>query len=109
VSETAVLAANYLAHRLRDAYALPYGPPAGQPQAAAPCAHAVVAVPRAALDRGATTMDVAKALIDRGHHPPTVHSPLPDCLTLEPTETESRATLDALAADLDRHRRGGRA
>ena len=97
VSETAVLCANYLAQRIKDVYPLPYGPPAGAPMAADPCAHGFVAVPRAILDRGVTTMDVAKALIERGFHPPTVHWPLPDCLTIEPTETESKATLDAFA------------
>ena len=45
-------------------------------------------------------MDVAKALIDRGFHPPTVHWPLPDCFTIEPTETESKATIESFAAAL---------
>jgi glycine dehydrogenase subunit 2 len=100
VSETAVLCANYLAQRIRDAYPLPYGPPPDRPMADDPCAHGFAAVPRAILERGVTTMDVAKALIDRGFHPPTVHWPLPDCLTIEPTETESKSTLDAFAAAL---------
>jgi glycine dehydrogenase subunit 2 len=98
VSETAVLCANYLAQRIRDAYPLPYGPAHGQPMATDPCAHGFVALPRTLLERGVTTMDVAKALIDRGYHPPTVHWPVPDSLTIEPTETESKRTLDAFAA-----------
>lgn len=97
VSEIAVLCANYLAQRIKDVYPLPYGPGGAEPMAADPCAHGFAAVPRAMLDRGVTTMDIAKALIDRGFHPPTVHWPLPDCLTIEPTETESKATLDAFA------------
>ena len=97
VSETAVLCANYLAQRIKHVYPLPYGPAGDAPMAADPCAHGFAAVPRAVLDRGVTTMDLAKALIDRGIHPPTVHWPLPDCLTIEPTETESKATLDAFA------------
>jgi glycine dehydrogenase subunit 2 len=100
VSETAVLCANYPAQKIRDVYPLPYGPAWGQPMAADPCAHGFVAVPRALLERGVTTMDLAKALIDRGIHPPTVHWPLPDSLTIEPTETESKATLDGFAATL---------
>ena len=49
------------------------------------------------LETGTTIMDIAKSLIDRGIHPPTVHFPLHDCLMVEPTETESLATLDAFA------------
>ena len=53
--------------------------------------------PRPMIDRGVTIMDIAKNLIDRGFHPPTVHWPVHDCLMIEPTETESKATLDAFA------------
>jgi glycine dehydrogenase subunit 2 len=42
-------------------------------------------------------MDIAKNLIDRGFHPPTVHWPVHDCLMIEPTETEDKATLDNFA------------
>jgi glycine dehydrogenase subunit 2 len=42
-------------------------------------------------------MDIAKNLIDRGFHPPTVHWPVHDCLMIEPTETESKASLDAFS------------
>ena len=97
VSETAVLAANYVAQRIKDAYPLPYGPQNGQPMATNPCAHEFIAVPQAIIDRGITIMDIAKNLIDRGFHPPTVHWPVHDCLMIEPTETESKATLDAFA------------
>jgi glycine dehydrogenase subunit 2 len=97
VSQTAILAANYLAQRIKHVYSLPFGPQDPQPMAANPCAHEFVTVPRAIIDRGVTIMDLAKALIDRGYHPPTVHFPLHDCLMIEPTETESKAALDAFA------------
>ncbi|HEY2584922.1 MAG TPA: aminomethyl-transferring glycine dehydrogenase subunit GcvPB [Tepidisphaeraceae bacterium] len=97
VSETAVLAANYLAQRVKEAYPLPYGPQNGEPMAANPCAHEFISVPREIIDRGVTIMDIAKNLIDRGFHPPTVHWPVHDCLMIEPTETESKASLDAFA------------
>jgi glycine dehydrogenase subunit 2 len=94
VSETAVLAANYLAQRIKHIYALPFGPANGEPMVSNPCAHEFITVPHAILDRDVSIMDIAKSLIDRGYHPPTVHFPLHDCLMIEPTETESKATLD---------------
>jgi glycine dehydrogenase subunit 2 len=100
VSETAILCANYLAQRVKDAYPLPYGPPAGEAMVNNPCAHEFIAVPRAIIDRGVTIMDIAKSLIDRGIHPPTVHWPVHDCLMIEPTETEDKRSLDALAGAL---------
>ena len=50
-------------------------------------------------DKGVSAMDVAKALLDRGHHPPTMYFPLivHEALMVEPTETESKATLDEAA------------
>ncbi len=99
-SETAILAANYIAQRIKDVYALPFGPEPGQPMAANPCAHEFITVPREIIDRGVSIMDLAKSLIDRGYHPPTVHFPVHDCLMIEPTETESKATLDAFADTL---------
>jgi glycine dehydrogenase subunit 2 len=100
VSESAILAANYIAQRVKHRYPLPYGPKEGQPMAANPCAHEFIAVPKAIIDRGVTIMDIAKNLIDRGFHPPTVHWPVHDCLMIEPTETESKATLDAFCEAL---------
>ncbi|HXE52674.1 MAG TPA: aminomethyl-transferring glycine dehydrogenase subunit GcvPB [Tepidisphaeraceae bacterium] len=97
VSESAILAANYVAQRIKDAYPLPYGPQNGEPMASNPCAHEFISVPRQLIDRGVTIMDIAKNLIDRGFHPPTVHWPVHDCLMIEPTETESKASLDAFA------------
>jgi glycine dehydrogenase subunit 2 len=95
ISESAILAANYIAQKIKDVYPLPYGPAEGQPMATNPCAHEFITVPRAIIDRGVTIMDIAKNLIDRSFHPPTVHWPVHDCLMIEPTETESKATLDA--------------
>ena len=95
VSEIAILSANYMAQRVKHVYPLPYGPAEGKPMATNPCAHEFIAVPKALIDRGVTIMDIAKNLIDNGFHPPTVHWPVHDCLMIEPTETESKATLDA--------------
>jgi glycine dehydrogenase subunit 2 len=94
VSENAILAANYIAQRVKDRYPLPYGPGVGGKMVENPCAHEFIAVPREMIDRGVTIMDIAKNLIDRGIHPPTVHWPVHDCLMIEPTETESKETLD---------------
>jgi len=56
------------------------------------------------VPRGVHALDIAKALIDAGYHPPTVYFPLiiHEALMIEPTETESKETLDAFAADLIR-------
>ena len=55
-------------------------------------------------ERGVTAMDLAKRLLDYGFHAPTVYFPLtvPECLMIEPTETESKETLDAFAETLFR-------
>ena len=91
VSEDAVLAANYLRGRLADAYDLPY---------AQRCKHEFVAsAKKLRAQTGIRMLDVAKRLIDHGFHPPTVYFPLivEECLLIEPTETESLASLDAFA------------
>jgi len=91
MSEAAVLNANYLLARLRDAYELPYD---------RLCMHEfVLSGRRLKRDHGVTTLDVAKRLMDYGFHPPTVYFPLvvPEALMIEPTETESAETLDAFA------------
>jgi len=90
VAEKAVLAANYLAARLKDRYHMPFPPP---------YAHEFIMIPELgqALAAGGTPVtehDIAKRLIDRGIHPPTMSWPIPHCLMVEPTETESLATLD---------------
>jgi glycine dehydrogenase subunit 2 len=91
MSEDAVLNANYLLARLRDAYDLPYD---------RLCMHEFVVSARG-LKRayGITALDVAKRLMDYGFHPPTIYFPLvvPEALMIEPTETEAKETLDAFA------------
>ena len=90
VAETAVLCANYLACRLRDRFEMPYY----DPDQAQYCAHEFITVPQSLLAQGVTLNDIAKRLIDFGIHPPTMHWPVHHCLMIEPTETESLATLD---------------
>jgi len=90
VAQTAVLNANYLGARLRSRFATPYFDPGANKF----CAHEFITVPKDLLAKGVTLIDIAKRLIDYGIHPPTMHWPVHDCLMVEPTETESRATLD---------------
>jgi glycine dehydrogenase subunit 2 len=96
VSENAVLNANYLQARLRDTYPIPHGDRA--------CMHEFVAQGILSGAAGVRTMDIAKRLMDYGFHPPTVYFPLivPEALMIEPTETESKQTLDAFADALIR-------
>jgi glycine dehydrogenase subunit 2 len=94
VSDDAVLAANYLKHRLAGTFDLPYD---------RACKHEFVA--SAASLKAATgvrTLDLAKRLIDFGFHPPTIYFPLivDEGMLIEPTETESLETLDAFADTL---------
>jgi len=84
VAEKAVLNANYLAAKLRHRYPMPFPPP---------YAHEFILVPEFG-ESGVTELDLAKRLIDYGIHPPTMSWPIAHCLMIEPTETESLATLD---------------
>ena len=89
MSEVAVLNANYVLARLKDAYELPYD---------RLCMHEFVLSARTLKrDHGVTALDIAKRLMDYGFHPPTIYFPLvvPEALMIEPTETESKETLDA--------------
>ncbi|UCC77580.1 MAG: aminomethyl-transferring glycine dehydrogenase subunit GcvPB [Anaerolineales bacterium] len=90
VSEHAVLNANYLLNRLKDVYPLPYD---------RTCMHEFVLSGTLPGAPGVHTVDIAKRLMDFGFHPPTVYFPLivPEALMIEPTETESKETLDAFA------------
>lgn len=90
VSENAVLNANYLLSRIKDAYEVPYG---------CRCMHEFVASAARQKEQGVKALDIAKRLIDFGFHPPTIYFPLivPEALMIEPTETESIETLDAFA------------
>jgi len=94
VSDDAVLAANYLKVRLSSAYVVPF------PQA---CMHEFVASAADIKHRtGVRTLDIAKRLIDKGYHPPTIYFPLTveEGMLIEPTETESLETLDAFVGAL---------
>jgi glycine dehydrogenase subunit 2 len=89
MSEVAVLNANYMLARLRDAYELPFD---------RLCMHEFVLSARAQKrEHGITALDVAKRLMDYRFHPPTIYFPLivPEALMIEPTETEPKETLDA--------------
>jgi glycine dehydrogenase subunit 2 len=92
VAEHAVLNANYLKELLKDTYPLPHD---------RICMHEFVLAgpPQDVQEANVHTMDIAKRLIDYGFHPPTVYFPLivAEALMIEPTETESKDTLDAYA------------
>jgi glycine dehydrogenase subunit 2 len=86
-SEMAVINANYIKERLKGIYRLPYD---------SACMHEFVFGGLAEADDHVKTLDVAKRLIDLGFHPPTIYFPLivKEALMVEPTETESLASLD---------------
>jgi glycine cleavage system P protein (glycine dehydrogenase) subunit 2 len=96
VSENAVLNANYLLSRVKHIFPVPQGDR---------CMHEFVcsAAPLKA-QRGISAMDIAKRLLDYGFHAPTVYFPpiVKEALMIEPTETESKETLDAFAQALFR-------
>ena len=91
VAENAVLNANYLMHLLKKHYEVAFQ---------GTCMHEFVLSAKAQAKAGCTANDIAKALIDRGFHPPTVYFPLTvkEAMMVEPTETESKETLEAFAA-----------
>jgi glycine dehydrogenase subunit 2 len=96
VAENAVLNANYLLARVKQFLPVPQGDR---------CMHEFVAsAARLKAEKDISAMEIAKRLLDYGIHAPTVYFPLivREALMIEPTETESRATLDALAAALER-------
>jgi len=90
VADHAVLNANYLRARLRDTYRVPYD---------RICMHEFVAEGRWADAPDVRALDIAKRLMDYRFHPPTNYFPLivHEALMIEPTETESKETLDAFA------------
>ncbi|MDQ4133467.1 MAG: aminomethyl-transferring glycine dehydrogenase subunit GcvPB [Actinomycetota bacterium] len=95
VADAAVLNANWLRHRLRGTYDLPYD---------RPNMHEFVAsAATLKKKKGLRAVDVAKRLLDEGFHAPTVYFPLvvEEALMIEPTETESPQTLEALAQALE--------
>ncbi len=87
VSENAVLNANYLKEKLKSRFDLPF---------AQTYKHEFVLSAARQAKNGVRALDIAKALIDRGFHPPTVYFPLivAEAMMIEPTETESLETLD---------------
>jgi len=96
VSENAVLNANYLLSRVKHILPVPHGDR---------CMHEFVAsAADLKKEKGVTAMDIAKRLLDFGFHAPTVYFPLtvPEAIMVEPTETESKETLDAFTEALFR-------
>jgi glycine dehydrogenase subunit 2 len=96
VSKNAVLNANYLLNRVKHFLPVPQGDR---------CMHEFVASgAKLKAERGVAAMDIAKRLLDFGYHAPTVYFPLTvsEAIMIEPTETESKETLDAFAETLFR-------
>ena len=95
IGEQAVINANYLKKRLEKLYTIPF------PQA---CMHEFVVQADNYLDKGVKALDIAKRLLDYGIHAPTVYFPLiiKECLLIEPTESESKATLDRFIEVMER-------
>jgi len=94
-SETAVLNANYLMHKLKKNYEISYD---------RTCMHEFVLSGKQQKDKGIAVLDIAKRMIDYGIHPPTVYFPLivKEAMMFEPTETESLETIDGAAEILMR-------
>ncbi|MGD7051714.1 aminomethyl-transferring glycine dehydrogenase subunit GcvPB [Sutcliffiella horikoshii] len=88
VTEYAVLNANYMMRRLAEHYDLPFD---------RHCKHEFVLSGKRQKKLGVRTLDIAKRLLDFGYHPPTIYFPLnvEECIMIEPTETESKETLDS--------------
>ena len=95
VSENAVLNANYIMHSLKNDFHVPY---------LKTCMHECVLSAKNQAEHDIHAIDIAKALIDEGFHPPTVYFPLiiKEAMMIEPTETESKETLDAFISAMKR-------
>ncbi len=91
VSQYAVLNANYIKEALKEDYHLPYD---------RPCMHECVFNDAKQQETKVTTLDIAKRLMDHGFHPPTIYFPLvvPGAIMVEPTESESKESLDQFIA-----------
>lgn len=87
IAEQAVLNANYLKKRLEGLFTVPYKQP---------CMHEFVVQADNYLENGIKAFDIAKRMLDYGIHAPTIYFPLivKECMLIEPTESESKATLD---------------
>ena len=90
ISENAIINANYLLSKLRDHFELPYD---------SPVMHEFVVSASRQKAKGARAVDIAKRLLDYGFHAPTIYFPLivKEALMIEPTETETKETLDEFA------------
>lgn len=95
VTENAVLNANYMMRKLQPHIELPYD---------RTCMHEFVLSARQLRKKGVRTLDIAKRLLDFGYHPPTIYFPLniEEAMMIEPTETESKETLDQFIQTLIR-------
>lgn len=93
VAEKAVLNANYVREKLKAHYKLPYD---------RPCMHECVFSADRQKEKGVSALDIAKYLIDKGIHPPTVYFPLivREALMVEPTETESKDAIDEFISEM---------
>ena len=93
ISGNAVLNANYMMNALKDVYRLPYD---------RTCMHEAVFAADWQKARGAGGLEIAKRLLDYGFHAPTMYFPLivPECLMIEPTESETQETIDDFVAAL---------
>ncbi len=85
VSRAAIIHANYIQEKLKDVF---------PPHVDRSCMHECVLLAKKHKDAGVTVRDIAKRMLDYGYHAPTIAWPIHDCLMIEPTETESRKTLD---------------
>lgn len=95
VSSNAVLNANYVMRRLQKHYYLPYN---------RHCKHEFVLSGKPLAEKGVRTLDVAKRLLDYGFHAPTIYFPqiVEEALMIEPTETESKQTLDSFIDTMEK-------
>ncbi|MBA2368116.1 MAG: aminomethyl-transferring glycine dehydrogenase subunit GcvPB [Candidatus Protochlamydia sp.] len=95
IAEMAVLNANYLKHKISHLFTIPFGEF---------CMHEFVVQADNYLDQGVRAYDIAKRLLDYGVHAPTVYFPLiiKECILIEPTESESKATLDYFVEVLEK-------
>lgn len=94
-SENAVLNANYMMYRLKETYQIPFQ---------GYCMHEfVISIEEMKKNNGVAAIDIAKALLDYGMHPPTMYFPLivHEALMVEPTETETKETMDEAIAVLE--------
>lgn len=88
IAELSVLNANYLKAALKDFFTIPFD---------RPCMHEFVIQADDYIDKGIRALDIAKRLLDYNIHSPTIYFPLiiKECMLIEPTESESKATLDS--------------